>query len=319
MSDEVAAPPPEMLREVLAGLRASPRRLSPKWFYDTRGSELFEAITELPEYYPTRTERALLEGVARSWVGQIRPSTLVELGAGSSRKTRVLLDAMEEVSPGGLYVPVDVSADFLEAAAGRLRDEYPGLRVEPSVADMSRPLDLPHELPRPVLFAFLGSTIGNFDEPGAVRLLGEVRAAMETGDGLLLGADLRPGPGKSVARLEAAYDDEAGVTAAFNRNVLRVLNREVGSDFDERAFRHRAFYDEERGRIEMHLVAEGEQHVSFPDGSTVRLADGESVRTEISCKYDRGRIETMFRDAGLAVERWMMGPEGFALAVGRPV
>lgn len=317
MSDDVAAPPSGMLPEVLAGLRRSPPELSPKWFYDTRGSELFEAITELPEYYPTRTERALLAEVARPWVGGVRPSTLVELGAGSSRKTRVLLDAMEEASPEGVYVPVDVSADFLEASAERLRDEYPDLRVEPAVADMSRPLDLPSGLPRPVLFAFLGSTIGNFDEPAAVRLLRQVRAAMEPGDALLLGADLRPGPSKSRARLEAAYNDAAGVTAAFNRNVLRVLNRELGADFDEGAFRHRAFYDEARGRIEMHLVAEGAQSVRFADGSVVRFADGESVRTEISCKYDRATIDRLFHAAGLRVREWAQDGEGlFALVLG---
>lgn len=301
--------------EVDEGLSRPGKELSPKYFYDHRGSELFEAITRLPEYYPTRAERALLKEFAPEWIRTLSPASLVELGAGAADKTRVLLDAMVRWSPGSTYVPVDISAEFLERAARELRADYPALRIRPLVADMTAELHLPADLERPVVFALLGGTIGNFDAGEAVALLGRSRAEMREDDRFLLGADLE----KAIDVLEAAYNDSAGVTAEFNLNVLRVLNRELDADFDLDDFRHHAFYDQDMHRIEMHLVAKRPVTVTIPDAGTYRFEEGESVRTEISCKYDRGRIETMFHDAGLVVGRWLTGPEGFALAVGRPV
>ncbi len=242
----------------------------------------------------------------------------MELGAGSAAKSRIILDAMEAREAGGLFVPVDVSGEFLRETAERLRAEYPLLQVEPAVADMAEPFDLPVELPERAWFALLGSTIGNFDEPGAIRLLRRVSSRMRPGDRFLMGADLRPGPTKSVERLELAYDDAAGVTADFNSNVLLVLNRELGADFDVEAFRHLARWVEGEGRIEMHLVADAPQVVTFAGGEEVRFAAGESVRTEISCKYDRPTVDALFRAAGLVVDVWKEEPRGFfALVLGR--
>ena len=310
-----------MFRDVLEGLGRPQKELSPKYFYDQRGSELFERITRLDEYYPTRSERALLERWTPEWVEALEPAALVELGAGSAEKSRVVLDAMEARGSGELYVPVDVSAEFLHETARQLRAEYDGLRVEPEVADISRPLELSVEIPEPAWFALLGSTIGNFDAVQAVRLLRRIVACMRGRDRLLLGVDLVPGPYKSVARLERAYNDAEGVTGEFNRNILRVLNRELGSDFEPSAFRHRAFWNEAERRIEMHLVSERDQVVRFPDGPggrEVRLARGESIRTEISGKYDRPAVEELFACAGLEVDRWAEDERGrFALVLGR--
>lgn len=308
------------MRDALDGLMRTPKTLPSKYFYDRRGSELFEEITGLEEYYPTRTERALLERWAPVWIAEIEPRGLVELGAGAADKTRLLLDAMVVLVPGAVFVPVDVSEAFLRSVAEGLRQEYPGLEIRPHVADFTAPLDPAAHPPSPAVFALLGSTIGNFGHPEAARILGQVRAIMEPGDVFLLGADLRPGPGKSVERLEAAYNDGRGVTAEFNRNILRVLNRDLGTDFDLDAFRHLAFWEPEEGRIEMHLVAVGPQTVSLPDGSVVRFRDGESVRTEISTKYDRPGVEEMLREAGMSLREWREDPEGlYALVLADPV
>jgi L-histidine N-alpha-methyltransferase len=304
-----------MIADVSAGLARSQKELPPKYFYDARGSALFEEITRLPEYYLTRAERALLLRSARPLVGELRPRTLVELGAGSAAKTRILLDAMRATGCGEVYVPVDVSAEFLEATAGQLRAEYPGLRVTPAIADIGHELGLPNHLPRPILFAFLGSTIGNFDEPSAHELLLRLRAAMAPFDRLLLGADLR----KDHAVLEAAYNDSGGVTAAFNRNVLQVLNRELGADFHPARFAHRAFYDADQHRIEMHLVSTVDQTVRIPGVGDVRFENGESIRTEISCKYDRRAIARLLRGARLGLEHWLAKAGEFALAVAMPL
>ena len=291
----------EMLRDVAWGLSRAQKELSPKYFYDRRGSELFDEITRLPEYYLTRTERALL----RCWSGPVmaalRPRTLVELGAGSADKTRLLLDAMVDAGSGAVYVPIDVSAGFLDDTASRLRDEYVTLGIEPVVGDIAEPLELDPDLPAPALIAFLGSTIGNFDPDGATHLLRNVSSAMRPGDHFLLGADLR----KNVAIIEAAYNDTRGVTAEFNLNVLRVLNRDLGADFDLATFEHRAFYDRSLHRIEMHLVSTDDQTVRIPGVGMVRFAGGESIRTEISCKYDRPTLTAMLGSAGMRVERWI--------------
>jgi L-histidine N-alpha-methyltransferase len=310
---ETATDLDRMREEVAAGLAASPRELPPKYFYDRRGSELFEEITRLPEYYPTRAERALLERFVPEWIRALGPDTLVELGAGAADKTRILLDAMRRWSPGATYVPIDISAEFLRDAAAGLREDYPELRIRPVAADISKGLGLPDDLPRPAVFAFLGGTIGNFRPEPARRLLRRVRDGMHDEDRLLLGADLE----KAVDVLEAAYNDRAGVTAAFNLNVLNVLNRELGADFDPDAFRHHAFYDGDEHRIEMHLVARRPVRVTIPAVGAFEFAEGQSVRTEISYKYDRDRIAGMLDEAGLTLDQWITGPEGFSLSVAR--
>jgi L-histidine N-alpha-methyltransferase len=292
-----------MLAEVLEGLGRPQKELSPKFFYDHTGSELFEKITLLPEYYLSRTEEALLDRWVPTWVGAMRPATLVELGAGSARKTRTLLDAMTRSGSGRSFVPVDVSGDFLRNTVHQVRAEYPDLSVDPVVADISRPLHLDDPMPEPVLYVLLGSTIGNFPDTGGERLLRGVRDAMSSHDRLLLGADLRPSANKSAAELEAAYNDASGVTAAFNLNVLRVLNRELHATFDLGTFSHRAFYEPDLGRIEMHLVSEVDQAVDVA-GRQVRIARGETIRTEISCKYDRPSLDRLLRGAGLVIDQW---------------
>jgi L-histidine N-alpha-methyltransferase len=306
---------PRMLAEVAEGLSSPQKELSPKYFYDQRGSELFEEITRLEEYYPTRTERGLLESWMPSLIRRLGTRSLIELGAGSAEKTRVILDAMRAAGTAELYVPIDVSATFLSQTAARLRREYPRLLVEPAIADISEELSLHRRMPHPALYAFLGGTIGNFYPPAAIRLLGRVRSAMEPGDRFLLGVDLR----KDVARIEAAYNDAAGVTAAFNRNMLLVLNHELGADFDPSAFEHLAFYEREAHRIEMHLVARRPQLVTIPGIGTIPFQAGESLRTEISCKHDRESVAQLFEAAGLEIEAWRTDPESlFALVVGAP-
>lgn len=307
-----------MRRDVMAGLRLPQKELSPKYFYDRRGSELFEEITRLDAYYPTRRERALLDRLMPEWVAELRPAALVELGAGSARKSRVVLDAMARHGTGDLYVPVDVSGEFLHETADQLRAEYDDLRVEPAVADITAPLSLPVVPPEPTWYALLGSTLGNFAEAQAVRLLCRIARRLRPDDRFLLGVDLRPGPCKSTERLELAYNDPEGVTAAFNLNVLEVLNRELGTDFDPGSFRHRAFYDPEEGRIEMHLVAERAQAVHVPGAEAVTLDQGESIRTELSHKYDRASVGSLFDESGMVVDRWAPDEdEFFALVLGR--
>ncbi len=306
---------PRMLAEVADGLSSPQKELSPKYFYDQRGSELFETITRLEEYYPTRTERALLEAWMPSLIRRLGSRSLIELGAGSAEKSRVILDAMRAAGTAELYVPMDVSATFLSQTAARLRREYPRLAVEPAVADISEELNIPRRVPHPALHAFLGGTIGNFYPPAAIRLLGRVRAAMEPGDRLLMGVDLR----KDVARIEAAYNDAEGVTAEFNHNMLLVLNHELGADFDPSAFDHLAFYEPVAHRIEMHLVSSRRQLVTVPGVGAIHFDAGESLRTEISCKHDRESVAQLFEAAGLEIEAWRSDPESlFALVVGAP-
>ena len=300
MTDTVTSAEKGMLAELRDGLSRAQKELPPKYFYDERGSELFEEITRLPEYYLTRTERALLERWMPAWIGRLRPRTLVELGAGSAEKTRIILDALRVEVGFGAYVPVDVSADFLEDTAIRLSADYPTLEVVPVVADMTAEFALPPGLPGPTLHAFLGSTIGNFAPDDAVALLRGVRGRMRPGDGFLMGVDLRKDP----AVIEAAYNDAAGVTAEFNRNMLRVLNAAAGADFDPAAFDHRAFYHRELHRIEMHLVARAPQRVRIPGVGEVRVEAGESIRTEISCKHDRASVEAMLTAAGMRLTEW---------------
>lgn len=285
--------------EIVAGLGREQKELSPRFFYDEHGSRLFEVITTLDEYYPTRTERVLLEDRIPGWIAAAPPRTLVELGAGSGEKTRIILDAMLATGGAATYVPIDVSAEFLAQSAERLRADYPGLRVLPAVADMTRALNLPG-FPRPGLFAFLGSTIGNFDDAAAVALLRRVAGAMDTGDRFLLGADLV----KDRDVLEPAYNDARGVTAAFNRNILRVVNRTTGANFDPDDFRHLAFFNPAQSRIEMHLVATRRHTVRIPGAPPVEFREGETIRTEISRKFTRETLRDLCDAAGLVIQDW---------------
>jgi len=308
-----------MLEEVVEGLSQEQKELSPKYFYDRRGSELFEEITRLPEYYPTRTERELLEGPVAEWIVQIGVGSLVELGAGSARKTRLLLDALVTNGEAHTYAPVDVSAEFLHGVAEDLRADYPSLEIAPQVRDITERQDFAGGFPGPVVFALLGGTIGNFAEENGTRVLRNIRASMEADDFFLFGADQRPGAGKTVAELEAAYNDARGITAEFNLNMLNVLNDRLGADFDPSTFRHRAFYDEDRGRIEMHLVSLVDQVVRVPGADDVSFREGETIRTELSCKYDRAAVREMLGEADLAVAEWWTDSEDrYAVVLATP-
>jgi L-histidine N-alpha-methyltransferase len=305
-----------MLRDVANGMSARPRTLPSKYFYDQRGSELFERITQLPEYYLTNAERTLLTRAAPEIARETGAATLVELGAGSAAKTRLLLDAMRAHRPGGItYVPVDVSESFLDDMAARLSAQYPDARIEPVAADFTSAFTIPAH-PAPTLYAFLGSTIGNFEMDAAIALLRGARAHMKPEDFFLLGVDLR----KDVTVLERAYNDDAGVTAEFNRNILRVVNDTLGADFGVDAFTHRAIYNGTDHRIEMWLVAEHPQHVHVPGMPDVVFARGDTIRTEVSHKYDRATIERMLREGGMQLCHWITDPDAlFALALAEPV
>lgn len=306
--------------DVLAGLTAAPKWLPPKWFYDAQGSALFEKITELPEYYPTRTERSILRRAAGEIADSSRAATLVELGSGSSEKTRLLLDALRDAGTLRRYVPVDVSESALVAAGEAVAAEYPGLHVHGVVSDFDSYLgaaagDSGDSGPR--LVAFLGSTIGNMVPSERAVFLSRVRSRLRPGDSFLLGTDLVKDP----AVLVAAYDDSAGVTAAFNKNVLSVLNTSLGADFDLDAFGHIAAWDAEAEWIEMRLRSASAQRVRIAGvGLTVRFAAGEDMRTEVSAKFRRSGVAAELAAAGFAVRAWWSDGEGqFGLSLSEPV
>jgi L-histidine N-alpha-methyltransferase len=303
----------QMVSDVRQGLTRSPKQLSPKYFYDERGSELFEEITQLPEYYLTRAERSLLEQCIAEIVREVRPCSLVELGAGSATKTRIIVDEMRSNGCAECYVPVDVSKEFLEATAVQLRADYPDVEIKPVVSDITEPFELPH-LTSPTLVAFLGSTIGNFPREQAVRLLSHIAGEMAPSDRFLLGADLIKDPGV----INRAYNDSKGVTAAFNLNVLERLNRELGANFPIGEYQHRAFYSSENHRVEMHLIAQKAHKVVIPEIGEITFEKGESIRTELSYKYDRPMLEDILGAAGLKLEKWMPAADGsFVLALAR--
>ena len=303
----------QMVRDVREGLTKAPKELSPKYFYDERGSELFEEITQLPEYYLTRAERSLLEQKIPEIVAAVRPCSLVELGAGSATKTRLIIDEMRSSGCAECYVPIDVSKDFLEATAVQLATDYPDIQITPVVSDITEPFALP-ALVGPTLMAFLGSTIGNFPREPAIRVLSHVASAMGPADRFLLGADLRKDP----EVINRAYNDSKGVTAAFNLNVLQRLNHELGANFPLSAYKHRAFYSSEQHRVEMHLVVRKAHKVVIPEIGEIQFQEGESIRTELSYKYDRQTLEDILGAAGLVMEKWMPADDGsFALALAR--
>jgi L-histidine N-alpha-methyltransferase len=300
--------PPGFLAESLRadarrGLGTDPKSLPPKWFYDAQGSALFEKITELHEYYPTRAEREILHAAAASIAELTRARTLVELGSGSSDKTRLLLDALRATGTLCCYVPVDVSEPALVAAGDALTAEYPGLDVRAVVSDFEEHLGFPADgdAPAPRLVAFLGSTIGNLLPSQRASFLAQVRAGLRPGDFFLLGTDLVKDP----ATLVTAYDDDSGVTAQFNKNVLAVLNAELGADFDPDEFEHVVVWDPAAEWIEMRLRSRADQAVHVPAiGLTVRFAAGEEMRTEVSAKFRRAGVEAELAAAGLAMRTW---------------
>jgi L-histidine N-alpha-methyltransferase len=300
----------ELATDVRRGLMARPRRLPPKYFYDAAGSALFARITRLPEYYLTRAERAILGAFGPAVMRALRPHDVVEIGAGLAAKIRPLLRAAGTVRR---YVPIDMDEGTLTAAARLLVRTLPGLAVHGLVGDFER--DLAH-VPRASgrrLVAFFGSTIGNLDPPARRRFLRSIRHLLPLDGRLLLGLDLMKDP----RVLHAAYDDAAGVTAAFNRNVLHVINRELGANFVPDAFRHEARVDETAARVEMHLVADRAQTVRVRAlGLSLRFAAGDDIWTESSYKFTRPGVEAMLTGAGLGLERWLTDPEGrFALVL----
>lgn len=305
----------QLRADVLEGLRATPKALPPKWFYDERGSLLFEQITRLPEYYPTRRERAILQEQADVIARITGAETLIELGSGTSEKTRLLLDALTSAGTLRRFTPFDVSEPTLRAAAGTLHEEYPRLEIHAVVGDFERDLAcLPGADRR--LVAFLGGTIGNLDPQARTLFLAEIAARLHPGDALLLGTDLVKDP----ARIVQAYDDPTGVTAEFNRNVLRVLNRELGADFAPEQFDHVARYDRRQEWVEMHLRSTTDQVVRVKDlGLVVEFAEAEEMRTEISAKFRREGVELEMAAAGLRLAHWWTDIHGdFALSLSFP-
>jgi L-histidine N-alpha-methyltransferase len=304
-----------MRADAIRGLQAAHKSIPPVWFYDERGSQLFEQITHLPEYYPTRAERHLLELHAPT-IGELsKADTLVELGAGACDKTRVLLSALQQLGTLATYVPFDVSDEFLRDAASMLSSEYDPLAVHLVIGDFSEHLaEIPVDGRR--MIAFLGGTIGNFDPTERARFLFDLNCTMSSNDSLLLGADLV----KDRRRLVAAYDDGGGVTAAFNKNVLHVLNEQLGGDFDPDLFAHVALWNEAEQWIEMRLRAANATEVTLRDaGISVSFEPGEEILTEISAKFTPERIEAELGGAGFVVDGMWGADEGeFLLTLAHP-
>jgi L-histidine N-alpha-methyltransferase len=296
------------------GLTAEAKHLPPKWFYDERGSLLFDDITRLPEYYPTRRETEILERETHAIAQRTGATSLVELGSGTSTKTKLLLDGLAEAGTLERIVPFDVCEPILRAAGPELAERYPGVGVDAVVGDFEQHLGrLPMQ--GTTLVAFLGGTIGNLAPTPRGKFLAELADQLARGDWLLLGSDLVKDP----ARLVAAYDDAAGVTAEFNRNVLHVLNRELDGDLAPYRFEHVARWNADEQWIEMHLAAEGDQHAHLGElDLDVELADGETIHTEISAKFTRARIRDELEAAGLELDQLLLDPAGdFAVSLAR--
>lgn len=303
--------------DVRAGLTAQPKTLPSKYFYDQLGSAIFEAITFLPEYYLTRAETEILTAHADKIIASAQPARLIELGSGSAQKTRYLIEAGLRRHHNLEYSAIDISQTVLAASAKALRAQYAGLTVKSYQGDYYEGLralasanSRPHDAQHRTLALFLGSNIGNFDPPEALRLLKAIRNVLKRDDALLLGADLK----KDRATLEAAYDDPIGLTGAFNLNILARVNRELGGRFDLRSFRHRAVYDNVHGRVEMHLVSTTAQIVPIQTLSLdIPFAQGETIHTESSYKFSRDDIERLARDAGFELQSlWTDGEQRFA-------
>jgi L-histidine N-alpha-methyltransferase len=290
--------PSAELAEILAGLKQSAKMISPKYFYDERGSQLFDEITHLPEYYPTETELLIMQDNIDELADLVGPeASLIEFGSGSSRKTRVLLEHLHDLA---VYVPVDISEEHLLASAKKIRSEFPGLEVLPVVADFTQRFALPEPtvMPRRNVVYFPGSTIGNFTHDVAQELLGVMHDEAGEDGAMLIGVDLQKDP----EIIERAYNDSAGVTAEFNLNMLKHLNREFGFDFDEDAYSHSAVYDDEQGRVVIELISEHDQVVTNGDES-IEVAGGEAILTEYSHKYTIDGFAEMAERAGFQVAR----------------
>ena len=297
----------DLATDVMAGFSRAQKSIPPKYFYDTEGSRLFDAITELPEYYPTRTETAMLIAYAdeiarKAGTGHL----LVEPGSGSCTKARILFEGLQPCA----YVPMDISRDRLRVAAQEVAVEYPWLEVHAACTDFTRLMRLPPSSPEGRRLAFFpGSSIGNFDPQAAIGFLGMIADMVGAGGQLLIGVDLK----KDKAVLEAAYDDARGVTAAFNLNLLARINRELGADFDLAQWRHKALYNEAQGRIEMHLVSRVDQQVSLL-GQTFRFAGGETIHTENSYKYSVAGFRDLASQAGFTTDTvWVDADRLFSL------
>lgn len=301
-------------RDVLQGLRQSPKALPPKWFYDATGSDLFDQITRLPEYYPTRTEASILRDRATDIAAASGADTLVELGSGTSEKTRLLLDAMRDSGALKRFIPFDVDPSVLRDAATALHNEYPDIEIDVVCGDFEKDLGTVPQVGRRMM-VFLGSTIGNLTPGPRAKFLAALADTMQPGDSLLLGTDLV----KDVGRLVRAYDDSAGVTAAFNRNVLTVVNRELDADFDLAAFDHVARWNPDEERIEMWLRSTTDQQVRVAQlDLTVNFAAGEEMLTEVSCKFRPEGVDAELAAAGLRRTHWWSddaGDFGLSLAV----
>ncbi|MEK4648078.1 L-histidine N(alpha)-methyltransferase [Exiguobacterium sp. FSL W8-0210] len=304
---DLYTPQQNMRLEVIEGLMREQKVLPAKYFYDHIGSQLFEQITQQPEYYPTRTELAILEQhraeIARS-IGDVH--TLIEYGSGSSRKIQMLLETFTHLDT---YMPIDISKDFLMESARQLSERYPALHIKAVCGDYSQTISLPVEESQKRVIFFPGSTIGNFEPEEAMRFLRHSSRILETGDGFLIGVDLK----KSVDVLERAYNDAAGVTEAFNLNMLTHLNQMLEGTFDVTRFEHHAFYNEEKGRIEMHLRSQLDQLVQVGD-VTVPFKQGETIHTENSYKYSKEEFETLARQSGFhSVNCWIDDDERFSV------
>lgn len=305
-----------MAEDVKKGLTANPKQLQPKYLYDERGSVLFEQITELPEYYPMREEGALLNSISSDLIATLAPGEIVELGSGSSTKTRALLDAGRANGCLSRYVAFDVSESIVRQAAAELLQRYDGLEVYGIVGDFNHHLDMIPPFPGKRLVLFLGGTLGNLHRKERVELLGKVRGLLEPDDRLLVGFDLV----KDIKVIEAAYNDSQGVTAEFNRNMLRVINNGLDGDFDPEAFDHYAYFNADESRIEMHLCPRTKQVAHLKKiGLTVEIQRGESIWTESSHKFTPEMVREMLSAAGLSLREWYVADgDMFSLALAGP-
>lgn len=308
MDNQVTVGKTSMLEEVKEGLRKSPKRLPSKFFYDERGSELFEEITRLDEYYLTRTEKTILKENISDITDSIgSDAMLVELGSGSSKKTRLLLDQLSDLS---VYIPVDISEEYLLKVVSQLRRDYPKVSVIPVFADYTTPFELPDlggNYDKQTVF-FPGSTIGNFRPKVCHAFLDNLASLTDEESGMLIGVDLK----KDKEILEAAYNDKQGITAKFNKNMLVRLNRELNAGFDIDCFSHRAFYNEDKGRVEMHLVSCADQKMEL-DGERFHFKEGESIHTENSYKYSLEEFEDLVSDWYSVEKVWTDDREYFSL------